>query len=133
MRPILVVEDDDNIAALLSFMLEREGYAVSVAADGEAAAHAIEHEPPPALVLLDAMLPYRDGMSLLAQIRRHATWKDVPVIMLTARTLERDIVGALDAGANDYVVKPFQPHELLARVRRLAAGAAPAGSVGGVE
>lgn len=118
MAQILVVEDDTNIAQLLEFMLEREGHATTLLADGEAAAQHIASAAPPDLVLLDAMLPYRDGLSLLATMRASAAWRQVPVLMLTARSLERDIVQALEAGASDYVVKPFQPQELLARVRR---------------
>lgn len=125
MAAILVVEDDDNIASLLQFMLEREGHQVTLLPDGEAAHRHITTQAAPALVLLDSMLPYRDGLSLLKTLRAQAGWTTVPVVMLTARSLERDIVSALDAGASDYVIKPFQPHELLARVRRLvAAGAA---------
>jgi two-component system, OmpR family, alkaline phosphatase synthesis response regulator PhoP len=66
------------------------------------------------------MLPFFDGFQLVGMVRAQAGWETVPVIMLTAKTQERDIVRALDAGANDYIVKPFQPKELLARVRRLA-------------
>jgi two-component system alkaline phosphatase synthesis response regulator PhoP len=123
MAHILVVEDDDNIASLLQFMLEREGHVVTVRADGEAGYLHIITQPAPALVLLDSMLPYRDGLSLLKTLRVQPGWESVPVVMLTARSLERDIVSALDAGARDYVIKPFQPHELLARVRRLIGGA----------
>jgi two-component system alkaline phosphatase synthesis response regulator PhoP len=122
MADILVIEDDDNIATLLKFMLEREGHAVTVLVDGGAAYRHIVNQPPPALVLLDTMLPYRDGVSLLQMMSKLPAWAKVPVIMLTARSLERDIVEALDAGARDYVIKPFQPHELLARVRRLLGG-----------
>ncbi|HET9822315.1 MAG TPA: response regulator transcription factor [Burkholderiaceae bacterium] len=123
MASILVVEDDDNIAQLLTFMLEREGHDVVVLSDGEVAQAHIASRPPPQLVLLDSMLPYRDGPSLLRQMRALEAWRSVPVVMLTARSLEKDIVAALDAGASDYVIKPFQPHELLARVRRLLAAA----------
>jgi two-component system, OmpR family, alkaline phosphatase synthesis response regulator PhoP len=119
MASILVVEDDDNIAQLLQFMLEREGHGVTVLADGEAALRHIATEAPPELVLLDAMLPYHDGLTLLREMRALADWTTTPVLMLTARSLEADIVRALEAGASDYVVKPFQPQELLARVRRL--------------
>jgi DNA-binding response OmpR family regulator len=120
MTEILVVEDDNDIAQLLTFLLEREGYRVTHLADGEVAHQRITSAGPrPALVLLDAMLPYRDGLSLVAEIRRNARWSGVQIIMLTARSLERDIVQALESGVSDYVVKPFQPQELLARVRRL--------------
>jgi two-component system, OmpR family, alkaline phosphatase synthesis response regulator PhoP len=124
MAAILVVEDDDNIAQLLQFMLEREGHAVTVLADGEVALRHIATEAAPQLVLLDAMLPYHDGLTLLREMRALPEWSTVPVVMLTARSLESDIVRALEAGASDYVVKPFQPQELLARVRRLVRGAA---------
>lgn len=124
MASILVVEDDDNIAQLLQFMLEREGHQVTVLADGNTAHKYIVGQSAPSLVLLDSMLPYRDGPSLLKVLRATDGWAKVPVLMLTARSLEKDIVAALDAGASDYVIKPFQPHELLARVRRqLLAGA----------
>ena len=119
MASILAVEDDSNITSLLEFMFEREGHAVTLLADGEAAYRHIISKPAPDLVLLDSMLPYRDGLRLLGVLRAQPGWASVPVVMLTARSLERDIVTALDAGANDYVIKPFQPHELLARARRL--------------
>jgi DNA-binding response OmpR family regulator len=125
MADILVVEDDEHIAQLLAFMLEREGHAVTHLADGEAAYRHILAGKPPALVLLDAMLPYRDGLALLGTLRAQPGWAGVPVVMLTARSLERDIVQALEAGASDYVVKPFQPQELLARVRRFVRPATP--------
>lgn len=118
MPRITIVEDDENIAELLKFMLSREGHDVCVFADGRAALDAIRSESAPNLVILDSMLPYVDGPTLLTAIRANGPWRTVPVVMLTARSLERDVVGALDAGANDYVVKPFQPQELLARVRR---------------
>lgn len=116
---MLVVEDDEHIAQVLKFMLERQGYQVVHAADGRAAcAHVESAVDLPALVLLDVMLPYVDGFEIVQVIRSREAWADVPIVMLTAKTMERDIVRALDAGANDYVVKPFQPNELLARVRR---------------
>ncbi|MES3002693.1 MAG: response regulator transcription factor [Pseudomonadota bacterium] len=120
----LVIEDDDHIAHLLEFMLKRAGYVVHVARDGRAGKQYIESNPPPSFVLLDVMLPFHDGFQLVAILRAQAGWDKVPVVMLTAKTQERDIVRALDAGANDYVVKPFQPNELLARLRRLS-GAKP--------
>jgi two-component system alkaline phosphatase synthesis response regulator PhoP len=124
MAAILVIEDDDNIAQLLEFMLEREGHTVQILPDGEVARSHVATQAPPALVLLDSMLPYRDGMALLGDMRAQPGWGVVPVIMLTAKSLERDIVRALEAGASDYVVKPFQPQELLARVRRFVRGGA---------
>lgn len=116
----LVIEDDDHIGQLLQFMLERENYRVHMARDGRAGKAFVESQPPPSIVLLDVMLPFLDGFQLVTLIRAQPGWESVPVIMLTAKTQERDIVRALDAGASDYIVKPFQPKELLARVRRLA-------------
>lgn len=116
----LVIEDDDHIGQLLQFMLERENYRVHLARDGRAGKAFIESQPPPAIALFDVMLPFFDGFQLVGLVRAQPGWESVPVIMLTAKTQERDIVRALDAGANDYIVKPFQPKELLARVRRLA-------------
>lgn len=116
---ILIIEDDDHIAQILKFMLERQGYRTLMAPDGQAARDAVENgDAIPSLVLLDVMLPYIDGFEVVRVIRAQAAWKDVPIVMLTAKSMERDIVRALDAGASDYIVKPFQPNELLARVRR---------------
>lgn len=117
-RAALVVEDDDQISFLLKFILEREGFAVELAGDGKRAAELIESMPPPAVVTLDVMLPYADGFQLLALIRSKADWSTVPVLMLTSKSQEKEIVRALEAGAADYIVKPFQPDELRARVRR---------------
>lgn len=116
---VLVVEDNKEIGFLIQFLLEREGLAVALAQDGRAAEQLIATISPPSLVILDVMLPYVDGNQLLVQIRSRREWARVPVIMLTAKSQESEIVRALEAGANDYVVKPFQPNELLARVRRL--------------
>jgi DNA-binding response OmpR family regulator len=119
-RPVaLIVEDDDQIASLLTFMIERSGFEVLVARDGRAAQQIVESAPPPTIVILDIMLPYVDGFQLVAMIRKQAGWEDVPIIMLTAKSQERDIVRALDAGANDYIIKPFKPEELKARIKRL--------------
>ena len=115
----LVVEDDDQISFLLRFILEREGFKVHVARDGKEAGQMIESLTPPAVVTLDVQLPYANGFQLLKQIRAKASWNSTLVLMLTSKSQEKDIVGALDAGANDYVIKPFQPDELRARVRRL--------------
>ncbi len=119
-RPaVLVAEDDPQIAYLLQFLLEREGYRVLLAPDGREAQRLMDDILPPRLVILDIMMPYADGFELLARIRAKPDWRDTPVIILTARSQEKDIVRALDAGASDYVVKPFLPEELKARIRRL--------------
>ena len=121
---VLVVEDDQHIAEVLRFMLERQGYKVVHLADGRAAGAHIAAAEAPGLVLLDVMLPYVDGFEIVGLIRSQPLWRDVPVLMLTAKNTERDTVRALDAGANDFVIKPFQPQELLARVRRFLRPAA---------
>lgn len=116
---VLVAEDDDQIAFLLQYLLEREGYRVVRAADGREAQRLMNEIAPAALVILDVMMPYADGFAVLAHLRAKPGWHDIPVIMLTARSQERDIVRAFEAGANDYVVKPFLPEELKARIKRL--------------
>ena len=121
---ILVVEDDPIVSGLLVHTLSRRGYAVHLASDGRRAAEMLDAMPPPSLVLLDVMLPYMDGFELIHRIRAKAGWRAVPIIMLTSKSEERSIVRALDAGASDYIVKPFRPEELVARVRRFVRGAA---------
>jgi two-component system alkaline phosphatase synthesis response regulator PhoP len=116
---IMIVEDDEHISQLLIFLFQREGFITEHAADGQVAAQMIEQNAPPSLILLDMMLPYHDGFSLLNKIRTQPEWEELPVIMLTSKSHESGIVRALNAGANDYVVKPFQPGELMARVRQL--------------
>lgn len=116
---VLIVEDDDQIAFLLQFIVEREGFRVLLARDGRAAQKLIDESVPPALSMLDVMLPYVDGFQLIAHIRAKPAWRDSKILMLTAKSQEGEIVRALDAGANDYLVKPFQPNELKARIRRL--------------
>lgn len=119
---VLIVEDDEHIGYLLEYLLRREGFHTELAADGKRAEEIINTEPPPALIILDNMLPYRSGLELIAIIRNTEGWKSVPVMMLTAKSQEQDIVTALDAGISDYVVKPFQPNEILARLRRMLRG-----------
>src|SRR4051812_28451946 len=120
LRIAVVVEDDQIIAMVLDHLLSRRGFKVQLARDGRQATEYIDAtETAPALVVLDVMLPYVDGFELIRKIRQHPTWGDVPVIMLTAKSQEQHIVRALDDGANDYVVKPFRPGELMARIRRL--------------
>ncbi|CAN0496737.1 unnamed protein product [Ectocarpus sp. 12 AP-2014] len=117
---VLMVEDEEDIAFLIRFLLERNGYQVEHAADGKQAIERLTQSErnTPNLVLLDIMLPYHDGLEVLAQLRAQPAWESVPVLMLTAKAREADIIRALELGADDYVTKPFQPDELLARVRR---------------
>ena len=117
-QTILIVEDDEDMVTLLQFLLEREGYQAIVATEGRQARSLVETLSPPTLVLLDVMLPYHNGFELVTYIRSKEPWHGVPIVMLTADSAERDIVRALDAGASDYVVKPFNPKELMARLRR---------------
>ena len=110
---VLVVDDEAMVREVVVAYLRREGFAVAEAADGPAAIDALAAHRPD-LIVLDVMLPKLDGFSVLSQIRRSS---NVPVILLTARTEETDRVLGLELGADDYVVKPFSPRELAARVR----------------
>ena len=130
---ILVVDDDRNICELLRLYLMKEGYAVTIANDGEAALAAYQAEKP-AMVLLDVMMPRMDGWETCRRIRKLG---DTPVIMLTAKGETFDKVLGLELGADDYVVKPFDTKEVVARIkavlRRCAAGAVQIESDGVVE
>ncbi len=126
MRPsVLVVEDETALLTLLRYNLEKEGFTVSSAHDGEEALLQLKEAKPDA-VLLDWMLPRVSGIEVCRQIRRTPAWKDLPVIILTARGEEGDRVRGLDSGADDYVVKPFSPNELVARLRAVIRRARPA-------
>jgi DNA-binding response OmpR family regulator len=114
---ILVVEDERKVAAFVRQGLVEEGHVVEVAADGEAALDAVAGGPPYDLVVLDVMLPKRDGLSVLKTLRARRV--QAPVLLLTARDGVADKVAGLDAGADDYLAKPFAFEELLARVRAL--------------
>lgn len=115
---ILVCDDDELLTELLQFRLEAKGFDVTVAGDGREALNSIRLAQPDAVVL-DAMMPGIDGLEVLRQLREDAATRDIPVIMLTARKGERDIVDALRLGASDYLSKPFIPDELSARLVRL--------------
>jgi two-component system phosphate regulon response regulator PhoB len=113
---ILVVEDDDALGTLLRYNLEREGYSVSLATDGEEALIQAEEQLPD-LVVLDWMLPRVSGIEVCRRLRQKPQSRNVPIIMLTARGEESDRIRGLDTGADDYVVKPFAVTELSARTR----------------
>jgi DNA-binding response OmpR family regulator len=115
---ILVCDDDDMLIELLQHRISARGFVVVAARDGGEALRLAKDERPDAIVL-DAMMPVMDGHQVLRQLRADPETAAVPVIMLTARRQERDIVGALELGANDYLVKPFIPDELIARLNRL--------------
>ncbi|MEK9900031.1 MAG: response regulator, partial [Rhodospirillaceae bacterium] len=117
MQPnVLIVEDEPPLVELLSYNLEKAGFQAQIARDGDEALLAVE-ERRPDLVLLDWMLPYVSGIEICRRIRRNPETRDLPIIILTARGEEDDRIRGLDAGADDYVVKPFSPSELIARVR----------------
>ena len=122
---ILIVEDEAALSTLLAYNLEKEGFAVRVATDGEQAINALAEEQPD-LVLLDWMLPHLSGIEICRRIRRDPATSGLPVIMLTAKGEESDRIRGLDTGADDYVTKPFSPAELVARVRALLRRARPA-------
>lgn len=115
---ILVVEDEAALLALLRYNLERQGFNVEEATDGQEALLRIA-EAKPDLVLLDWMLPAMSGIEVCRQIRRRPATRDLPVIMVTARTEDQDAVRALDTGADDYIAKPFAVEALMARIRAL--------------
>ncbi len=117
-KHILVCDDDELLVDLLTYRLGTRGYSVTAARDGGEALKKMAEARPDAVVL-DAMMPVVDGFEVLRRIRENEATANVPVVMLSARKQERDIVGALELGANDFVVKPFIPEELLARLARL--------------
>ncbi|HEY0170050.1 MAG TPA: response regulator transcription factor, partial [Pyrinomonadaceae bacterium] len=117
-RPVLIVEDEPDIAEGLRYNLEREGLRAVVAETGEKGlAAALDPKDPPALILLDLMLPGMSGSELCRRLRREPSTRRTPVIMLTARGSEAERVAGLELGADDYVTKPFSVRELVARVR----------------
>jgi len=125
MKPlILIVEDEAAIVTLLSYNLEREGFQVLEARDGEEGL-LLATERRPDLILLDWMLPLLSGIEVCRRLRRTPQTRSIPIIMLTARGEEGDRVRGLNAGADDYVTKPFSPSELLARVRAVMRRARP--------
>jgi DNA-binding response OmpR family regulator len=124
---ILVVEDEPSIAEVVGLYLQRAGYRIQTAADGKVAMSMLEAQIPD-LVVMDVMLPEIDGLSLTRWLRERS---DVPVILLTARREEIDRIAGLEMGADDYVVKPFSPQELVSRVRAVLRRTKRASSQGG--
>lgn len=120
-QKILIIEDEDGIVHLLNLYLKNEGFTVVIAKDGAdgLALHAREH---PDLVILDIMLPAIDGFEVCKRIR---AWSKTPILMLTARSSEDDRITGLDLGADDYLVKPFSPRELVSRVRAVLRRSGP--------
>lgn len=125
MKPlVMIVEDEAALVTMLRYNLEKEGFRVSEASDGEEALTVVE-ESSPDLILLDWMLPMMSGIEVCRQLRRKPNTKDVPIVMITARGEEQDKIRGLNTGADDYITKPFSMPELMARIRALLRRAQP--------
>ena len=117
-QTLLLIEDDPDISELIQYNLEKNGFKVLVAEDGEEGLHKAETKKP-SLILLDLMLPGMDGLEVCRKLKQGEQTRGIPVIMVTAKGEEPDIVIGLEMGADDYVTKPFSPRELVARIRAL--------------
>ncbi len=117
-KRILIVDDEPNIVISLEFLMKREGFAVEIAPDGEAALRALA-ENAPDLVILDVMLPKVNGFEVCQQIRADPRWRGIKILMLTARGRDREIAKGLGVGADAYVTKPFSTRDLVAQVKQL--------------
>ncbi|MDO9197551.1 response regulator transcription factor [Rhodoferax sp.] len=117
-KRILIADDEPNIVVSLEFLMKREGFEVQVAADGEAALQAIATQVPD-LVLLDIMLPKKDGFEVCQQIRANPEWQSLKVVMLTAKGRDTEVSKGLALGADAYMTKPFSTRDLVAQVRQL--------------
>ena len=115
---VLAADDDEDILELVAFRLERSGYTVLKARDGEEALQ-VARDSLPDLAVLDVMMPKLDGFEVTRRIRSDGATKDMPVILLTARAQDADVQAGFDAGADDYLRKPFSPQELRARVQAI--------------
>lgn len=124
MSRILIVEDDPSLVELLRYNLETEGFDVAVARDGDGGLEAIDSQEPD-LVVLDWMLPNMSGIEICRQMRQKTATRTTPVIMLTAKGEESDRIRGLETGADDYIVKPFSPAELTARIKAVLRRANP--------
>ncbi|MEI8206324.1 MAG: response regulator [Kiritimatiellales bacterium] len=121
---ILIVEDEEDIRELVRYNLERENFAVTEAESGEAGLKAVAKKKPD-LILLDLMLSGKDGLQICRELKQSNASRDIPVVMMTARGEESDIVTGLELGAEDYIVKPFSPKVLVARVKAVLRRKAP--------
>ena len=115
---VLIAEDEPAQAEMLRYNLNSEGYRTTIATDGEEALLCIEEEEPD-LVILDWMLPKASGIEVCRQLRNQGRTRQLPILMVTARGEEPDLTRGLDAGADDYLVKPFSPKEMIARMRAI--------------
>jgi CheY-like chemotaxis protein/cell division septum initiation protein DivIVA len=116
---VLTIDDDPSICSIVRVVMEREGYEVDELHDGRAAVDFIEKNPPCAMVIVDLMLPFVDGLQVVRKIRATPDWREVPVIVLSSNSSEREIIDLFEAGASEYMTKPFSTLELAARARRL--------------
>jgi len=116
--PILLIEDDPEIRELVMISFAREGWDVATAADGESGLASLAAKPP-ACIVLDIMLPGTDGLEVLRRLKAEPATRRIPIIMTTARGEDADVVAGLELGADDYVVKPFSPRELVERVKAI--------------
>jgi len=118
MPTILLAEDEPQTAQLIEFKLKQAGFEVVHAVDGEQAL-ALVTTTLPVLIILDGLMPVMDGFEVLRRLKENPRLKHIPVLMLTARSRDKDVVSGLELGAADYMIKPFSPAELLARVRKI--------------
>ncbi len=118
MPTILLAEDEPQTAQLIEFKLKQAGFEVVHAVDGEQAL-AFVTTTLPVLIILDGLMPVMDGFEVLRRLKENPRLKHIPVLMLTARSRDKDVVSGLELGAADYMIKPFSPAELLARVRKI--------------
>ncbi len=126
MKPlILIVEDENSLAEVLSYNVEQNGFRANLAVTGEEALISVEEERPD-LIILDWMLPYLSGLEVCRIIRRNSAFHNIPIIMLTARGEETDRIRGLEVGADDYLTKPFSPKELVLRIRTILRRSSPA-------
>ncbi len=117
-KVILVIEDDPDILELVQYNLDKQGFRVRTAENGETGLRDAQRDTPD-LIVLDLMLPGMDGMQVCRKLREHPDTKGIPILMLTAKSEESDIVAGLEVGADDYLTKPFSNSELVARIRAL--------------
>ena len=121
-KRVLIVEDEPNIVISLEFLMQREGYDVTVAGDGEAALDRVAKETPD-LVVLDVMLPKVNGFEVCRRIRAEPRWRSVKILILTARGRDMEVAKGLGLGADAYVTKPFSTKDLVARIKQLLGAA----------
>jgi len=117
-KKILIADDEPSIVAAVEFLLQRNGYDVCVARDGEEALRLIETSHPD-LVLLDVMMPRKSGYEVCMRMRERADWRDIKIIMLSARGRDAEVSRGMSAGADVYVIKPFSTRELMAKIKDL--------------